>query len=117
MSPGVLNENCQTKQAKTCLVCESVAKNVYKMVNNVRHYKCRKCRLLWVDGPNAEMSVSFYNKMYFNSDLKTGYANYLADELNHRRNARSIISIVEKEAQTIGPKILDVGCAFGFLLE
>jgi 2-polyprenyl-3-methyl-5-hydroxy-6-metoxy-1,4-benzoquinol methylase len=105
------------KQANICHVCESAVKKVYKKVNNFWIYSCYRCGLKWVDVADAEEIVSFYDERYFNNNSKIGYKNYLADEKNHRRNARTIISLVDKVQHMTGLRILDVGCALGFLLD
>ena len=46
-----------------------------------------------------------------------GYNNYLADEKNHRRNARETINAISKIRDLEGLRVLDVGCAFGFFLD
>lgn len=69
--------------------------------------KCTNCGLIWSNDKPCP-----YDKDYFNSKTETGYSNYLADEVNHRKNARSIIKKLN-----VSGKILDIGCAFGFFLS
>lgn len=102
---------------KHCYICGSTAVSIYRIINNFPVYRCKKCGLKWVNDVSAEKIISFYNEKYFNSNSKMGYKNYLANEENHRRNARSILRIVDEIRTLTELRILDVGCAFGFLLD
>lgn len=102
---------------KICYICESTKTSIYKRINGFTVYRCKKCDLKWVDGIGTDDIVSFYDEGYFNNDSKTGYKNYLADEGNHRRLARNILYIVDRIRDLNKARILDVGCALGFLLD
>ena len=56
-----------------------------------------------------------YDHDYFFGD-PDGYADYLSAEPAHRINARRHLDVVERLARPPG-KLLDVGCAAGFLLD
>lgn len=100
-----------------CYVCDSRAIYVCDFASKFTVYECKGCGLKWVGGITKDTAVSFYDNEYFNSDSKMGYQDYLGNERNHRRNARSILSIVDKKRDLEGLRVLDVGCAFGFLLD
>jgi 2-polyprenyl-3-methyl-5-hydroxy-6-metoxy-1,4-benzoquinol methylase len=72
---------------------------------------------VWVTNIKKNDIESFYNGGYFSNESKMGYRNYLNDEANHRVNARHILNIVSKIKNLKNLKILDVGSAFGFLLD
>lgn len=100
-----------------CSICDSNSGYFYRELNGFNLYSCKRCKLLWVEGISPYELVSFYDHTYFNSDSKIGYNNYLADEKNHRRNAGEIINVISKIRDLDGLRVLDVGCAFGFLLD
>jgi len=103
---------------ENCYICGSVVVNIYRVENDFLVYRCKKCGLKWIGIITADQIASFYGEKYFsNSDSKMGYKDYLADEENHRRNARNILYTIEGIRKLTGLKILDVGCAFGFLLD
>lgn len=101
-----------------CYVCKSNKVKFYKEVNGFGVAKCYNCGLLWVIGVDKDDIEPFYNRDYFfNNSSKMGYKNYLADEENHRKNAKHILVKVNQIKDFTNAKILDIGCAFGFLLD
>lgn len=73
---------------------------------------------MWVEEKNNHAVLSLYDQSYFHSKApKIGYTNYLADEENHRVNARNILKEVNKIKDIAEKRILDIGCALGFLLD
>lgn len=79
---------------------------------------CKDCGLLWVPDITEQQIVDFYNGEYFNSrDSVTGYNDYLADEMLHRMNAANIVRKAQKFIKKSHPTALDVGCAYGFLMD
>jgi len=104
-------------KAAFCNVCASNAGNFYQKVNGFDIYRCKACKLLWADGVSPDMVQAFYDKTYFNSSSKMGYSDYLSDERNHRENARYVIDTANKFRNLEGLRVLDIGCAFGFLLD
>jgi 2-polyprenyl-3-methyl-5-hydroxy-6-metoxy-1,4-benzoquinol methylase len=72
---------------------------------------------MWADGVTEQEVDAFYGRTYYESDMEMGYKNYLSDEKNHRSNARALIKTVDKIRDLTGLKVLDVGCAHGFLLD
>lgn len=100
-----------------CYICESKKIRFYKEVNGFFIYKCEECKLLWIKGITNQDIASFYGQSYFESDSIIGYKNYLADEENHRKNARALIKEVSKITDLTNSLILDLGCAFGFFLD
>lgn len=107
-------------ETKCCYICESLKTNTFlKELNGVSWpiIKCKECRLIWVEDNNNDI-LSLYDRSYFYSKApKIGYANYLADEKNHRLNARDILKEVDKRIDLTKKRILDIGSAFGFLLD
>lgn len=101
-----------------CYICGANAIRLKAKFNNFFINRCNACGLIWAEGVNEEIVKSFYNHEYFNSNNSTiGYKNYAADEINHRKNARRILNEVSKIKGLRNANILDIGCAFGFLLD
>lgn len=73
---------------------------------------------MWVEGVCEEAIKAFYGQEYFNNPgSQIGYKDYIADEKNHRKNARRILDAAGKIKDLRNAEILDIGCAFGFLLD
>ncbi|MCX5785053.1 MAG: class I SAM-dependent methyltransferase [Elusimicrobia bacterium] len=100
-----------------CYVCGSDKVGFLKNVDVFAAYRCRNCGLIWIGDVKKEKLENFYNEKYYNNSTKIGYQNYLADEINHRANAVNLLETVSKTIKLKGLKILDVGCAHGFLLD
>ena len=82
--------------------------------------RCPSCRLLFrAELPDADALRTIYGESYFTApagDVEgQGYANYLADEPEHRRNAQRRLRLLERH--THPGRLLDVGCAAGFFLD
>lgn len=100
-----------------CYICKSSLVELHKQVNDFPIYKCKKCHLLWTQNITEKDIELFYDENYFYSDSKIGYSDYLASEKTHRKNAKNILKIVDKVHNLTDLKILDIGCAHGFLLD
>lgn len=106
-----------------CYVCGS--NNVYLSgaKNGFSVYKCRDCELLWVPSSDNFAPIkdselhSFYDHHYYSSASIIGYKDYLQTETVHRTNANSILDVASKFVNLAAARVIDVGCAFGFLLD
>lgn len=106
--------------ADSCYICNSNRTVLVEKHGLFDVRKCLACALLWVPrGQVTEKDLSkFYDKNYFEKDTsRMGYDNYLASEDCHRRNARAMINKVRGYLTGDAPKVIDIGCAFGFLLD
>jgi SAM-dependent methyltransferase len=103
---------------KKCYICEGAVRNFYKKVNGISILKCHQCKLKWVEDLEKGAIISLYDKRYFDrSHSKIGYRDYLAQEKNHRENSVNILRKVNAVKDLRRSRILEVGCAFGFLLD
>jgi 2-polyprenyl-3-methyl-5-hydroxy-6-metoxy-1,4-benzoquinol methylase len=85
----------------------------------LRIVKCKKCGLVYTNPRLSQNSLAtLYNKVYFNSPnpLTLGYEDYVNDFKNIMKTFEKRWTKIEKYLG--GPsKILDIGCAYGFLLK
>jgi SAM-dependent methyltransferase len=101
------------KNKTACALCGSPASAAPEIVQGHAVYSCGSCGLRWVPGLQPAELGSFYDATYFSGDI--GYYNYLADEQILRENARAILKVLGSLPE--GGRLLDVGCAHGFLLD
>lgn len=100
-----------------CYICDSSKVYPHSKVDNYTVVKCDVCGLVWVIDANENDIEDFYNESYFNNTSRTSYDNYLELEKNHRINAKRILKTVGRIKDLPNSKVLEVGCAFGFLLD
>jgi SAM-dependent methyltransferase len=89
---------------------------------------CPRCASAWLDPLPPGDPTDLYGEGYFQGtavrasggqETEGGYGDYEADEALHRRNA---VERLARVSQRLGPsadgrRILDVGCAHGYLLD
>lgn len=110
--------NDYTASPLKCYICGGCSVSVKQIVGPYPVMLCNSCGLLWVHDITEQQIVDFYNGEYFKSkDSVIGYSDYLADEQLHRLNAASIIRKAQKHIKDTYPSALDVGCAYGFLMD
>jgi SAM-dependent methyltransferase len=77
--------------------------------------RCRHCGLVYVN-PRPAAEATDYEETFFLQEYKDVYGvDYLADRDNISRIARARLEIIERYKPS--GKLLDVGCAAGFLLD
>jgi SAM-dependent methyltransferase len=77
--------------------------------------RCRHCGLVYVN-PRPVAEETDYEEAFFLQEYKDVYGvDYLADRENISRIARARLEVIERYRP--GGKLLDVGCAAGFLLD
>jgi len=67
--------------------------------------------------PDDEMLETLYGSGYFSGAEHGGYADYAGDASMHLRNARKRLRLLERADSMHGGVLVDVGCAFGYVLE
>ena len=105
--------------SSTCVVCGPTSVGLVHRKDPYRIVRCEGCELVYVEGASALGNLNdFYGEEYFYSSGESvcGYRDYTRDEELHARNARALLSEVERLTPRRGA-LLDVGCAHGFLLE
>jgi 2-polyprenyl-3-methyl-5-hydroxy-6-metoxy-1,4-benzoquinol methylase len=106
---------------KTCPVCHGTRIRMKKRIDKYRVLECRTCGLFWVPGVGDDELTAFYGAGYFHGSQEFGYNNYLGTEkvqrLNAARLVRTIAGHARSESGLAGSKLLDIGCAYGFLID
>jgi len=105
-----------------CYICNSLKTELHKEINGFSIYECKDCGLIWVpNNLNNFDAKNFYDESYFNDEKDGfGYLDYLETEVVHRKIMKDIIKTASKYKNFDGSStchILDIGCAFGFLLD
>lgn len=100
-----------------CYLCKA-ATRPYLYKNEYELYRCPACGLIQTDLKEnyAQFVKRYYGKGYFAGKQEFGaYANYLEDKPYITRNLQKFVNIAKTYKKS--GKLLDVGCAMGFLIE
>ncbi|KPJ61233.1 MAG: hypothetical protein AMJ46_02720 [Latescibacteria bacterium DG_63] len=114
-----------TKSVRRCPLCGSEA---FKRLPFEYAYagtsfpgtKCRKCGLMFVSvQPNREMLEEMYDAAYFESDFRCGSAPaaYFDSEETFAEEAASALKLIRKLTGRDSGRLLEIGCAGGWLLK
>ena len=79
---------------------------------------CPTCGLVHLDPmPKPDEATSLFGASYFSGGGAGEYVDYVGDEELHRVNARAQLRGLEQVRPGPPGKLLDVGCAHGFMLD
>ncbi|MEO0072646.1 MAG: class I SAM-dependent methyltransferase [candidate division WOR-3 bacterium] len=104
----------------SCCFCDNNDTKVLYQIGDFKIVKCKNCGLVYT---NPRLSCAdlnqLYNDHYFRSQnpLTLGYENYLNDAENIIKTFQKRWALIERHLTTNGRRILDIGCAYGFLLN
>jgi len=100
-----------------CAVCQRESGLPYTRVLGYDFRRCPDCRLVYMSPrPTRERLLGLYDERYFeSSDPNCGYAIYAADRDSIRDKSARLLQMLERHGKP--GRLLDVGCAYGFLLE
>jgi SAM-dependent methyltransferase len=101
--------------ARHCAACaQPTQQSALYRVNGCAIWRCHSCGLGQTEAAGFDPQA-YYNDGYFSGHLADGYADYLASEPILRREfARSVAFIRRYRGHG---RLLDIGCAYGFLLQ
>jgi ubiquinone/menaquinone biosynthesis C-methylase UbiE len=105
---------------RQCPVCHAADITLKKHVDKFPIWSCNACGLFWVPDVSDADLQGFYENHYFAGTHDYGYADYVAAERVLRTNARQILGRIAGQTEPIGSegrRLLDVGCAHGFLVD
>jgi SAM-dependent methyltransferase len=107
-------------QEVRCVTCGLTAGALVREIGSFRIVRCGGCKLIFVEGSSDLPSLDrFYGPSYFTGEDNAivGYRDYLAERPLHLWNAHSLLAESECLLRGPGRRLLDIGCAHGFLLE
>ena len=104
---------------RACPLCGKVLPRLYRMINGIRIVACRGCSLRYRDAIPSDLDA-LYQEAYFHSqDIDwtrwAGSGDYVKDGDRLLRTFDEHIADMERLKRP--GKLLDVGCALGYLLE
>jgi SAM-dependent methyltransferase len=101
-----------------CVACAAAATEPWATIGEHEYVRCTGCGLVRLDPmPSAADAALFYDDTYFTASAHRGYADYLADERIHRRNARRHLRRLHGFGALPPGRLVEVGAAAGFLLD
>ncbi|OGK81128.1 MAG: hypothetical protein A2X52_10815 [Candidatus Rokubacteria bacterium GWC2_70_16] len=105
--------------SSTCVLCGPVPAVPVEMRDGFRIVRCQQCGLIFVHGWQTLGGLDeLYSPAYFRHEgtSAVGYGDYLAHRALHLRNARALLTVLEREIPGPSRRIVDIGCAHGFFL-
>jgi SAM-dependent methyltransferase len=101
-----------------CVACAAATTEPWATVGEFSYVRCTGCGLVRLDPmPSAADAAALYDDSYFTASAHRGYADYVADERIHRRNARRHLRRLAAVGAQPPGRLLEVGAAAGFLLD
>ena len=99
-----------------CRVCRAPETHLLLRVGDADILRCERCGAAFTgsDDP-VPSSAELYDAGYFTGGVGH-YADYVADEETHRRQARRYLRRLRRAGYG-GGRLLDIGCAAGFFLD
>ncbi|MCU1427593.1 MAG: Methyltransferase type 11 [Actinomycetia bacterium] len=104
-------------QPDGCVACGCRLALTLFDIGDFHYVRCPGCGLAHLDPvPSAAELESFFDEGYFTGRRAGGYDDYARDAPLHRRNAKARVRDVMRAVAPPG-RLLDVGCALGYMLE
>jgi SAM-dependent methyltransferase len=101
-----------------CGLCGSAHSTPWLQRGEWGYRLCAACSAVWLDPkPSEGWAESFYDHGYFAGGGRGGYRDYVADEVQHRSNARARVALAQRFGAGAPATWVDVGCAVGFTLH
>jgi SAM-dependent methyltransferase len=110
------------QKVEQCPCCGAQDMSPRFKIRDYRYLECNGCGLLFLPSSDvlASSSGNLYDSDYFENALKEGlrgYMDYAMQEQALRKNFRRYFSLIRPHLRTNGFTMLDIGCAYGFLLD
>jgi SAM-dependent methyltransferase len=105
--------------SQACGICGASKTFLWLRRGEWSYYCCDNCSAVWLFPIQDQVTwaETFFDQRYFAGGGRGGYLDYLADEAQHRSNARARIELARRSGVTPPASWLDVGCAVGFTLD
>lgn len=106
-----------------CPVCSSPQYTPSYSIRNYRYYSCNVCGMLFLSHQKdfSDTPDKQYDGDYFKDTIKdnmSGYMDYAGQSRPLRKNFKMLLSRISKYTSLdSGKSLLDIGCAYGFLLD
>ena len=103
--------------AGPCRICSGSLQPFHSR-RQLRLMRCRSCHVVCQEPePSPAALAAGFDAAYFTAGEGDGYSDYLAMERSHRHQARRRLRALPPLSPGRHPRLLDVGCAAGFLLD
>jgi SAM-dependent methyltransferase len=115
-----MGQEIRVQAPTSCPICRNPDIAVTRRIDRFPIWKCPACKLYWVPDVSDTELQGFYEGQYFEGSHEFGYANYIAGEAILRANARRLLDVISRRLDATGHdtrRLLDVGCAHGFLVD
>ena len=115
-SQALLTHSTTIHRSQNCAVCQTVTEQ--EILYEKWGYSILRCKVCYLgsayvdDGFDASR---IYSEDYFQGRRKDGYADYVGSERVLRREFRRVLNKIRLYGPSEG-RLLEVGCAYGFLL-
>jgi SAM-dependent methyltransferase len=101
-----------------CAACAAATTEPWATIGEFQYVRCTGCGLVRLDPmPSAADAALLYDDSYFTASAHRGYADYLADERIHRRNARRHLRRLRTYGAVPPGRLVEIGAAAGFVLD
>lgn len=107
-----------TLESVHCAICGISDETLLFTKDGFRVVRCNSCGLIYINPrPTEEHLQKLYSENYYriSGDGSIGYRNYEEDKQYHAANFKKLLDSIERHKEK--GRLLDVGCAVGFLLE
>jgi len=119
LTGGVLDWSDFPREKTDCMLCGSTESEVLSIQRTWPVSRCRKCGFIYLSSRPVESALEeMYSREYYES-AEVGYGGYTE---NFRKYNRIFTKLFNRRAGDIEPyrgqsRLLEVGCAHGFLLD
>jgi len=107
------------RETTDCILCGSHSRRLLGLHKSWPVVRCTECGLVYLsERPAEEALARMYGKAYY-EDGQVGYLGYVETFRTYNEIFKSIFDRRERDlrARTDGRRLLEVGCAYGFLLD
>ncbi len=119
MKRRIMDWSSFPREKTDCILCGSDSKRLLSVQNTWPVVRCAECGFVFLsERPSEEALIRLYSKAYY-EDGDVGYSGYIQTHKKYKDTFMKIFSRRHNDLlhHTKGKRLLEVGCAYGFLLE